>query len=508
MKKIFVLFVILSVCGLFTALAQQPKKVTEKFFPEPDVEMDIPVFKKKSGYTTYKEMYEFLEARIAEHPELIRMETVGKSQRGRDIPLVTVSRKSDGADKLRIFYYARVHGDEPAGTEGVLYMIRQLAEAPEVNALLDKADFYIMPMVNPDGAESSRRVTANGIDLNRDQSKLDTPEAVVLNNVVGRIHPHIALDFHEYHSIRSDFSQITSDIISTPWDVMFLYSSNPNVPEVLRDLVNDLFLTEAKAELDKNGLTHHTYYTSRKDFGEVYFNVGGASPRSTSSAMALKNTVSVLFEIRGLKLDRVSMKRRTYTAYLLALSFAETALKNEERLRNVLAESQAKRDDIAVSFTSGRKEMSFTFIDIIRNKLVTFDVPARVAEDFTVTMTRPLPPAYYLLPSETNAVEKLKQMGIEVAVLENETTVAVEAYTVTSLKEDGEQVGGVYPVTVKTTLSEREVRLPAGTWRVDTTQPFVRAATVLLEPESANGFVNYRVVKAVLNEEIPIYRAK
>jgi len=508
MKKIFILFVLLSFVALTPTWAQQPKKVTEKFFPEPDIEMDLPVFKKKSGYTNYKEMYEFLTARIAEHPELISMETVGKSQRGREIPLVTVSRKDGNNNKLRMFYYARVHGDEPAGTEGVLYLIRQLAEAPDVNALLDKADFYIMPMVNPDGAESTRRVTANGIDLNRDQSKLDTPEAIVLNEVTARIRPQIALDFHEYHSIRADFNQITSDIISTPWDVMFLYSSNPNVPEAMRELTTGLFLSNAKADLDKQGITHHTYYTSRKDYGEVYFNLGGSSPRSTSTSMALKNAISVLFEIRGLKLDRVSMKRRTYTAYLLALSFAQTALKNEQQLRDALAKAENDRSDIAVNFTSAKKTLPFTFIDIIRNKLVTFDVPARVAEEFTVTLSRPLPSAYYLLPSETRAVEKLRQMGIEVTALENEEERMVEAYTVTSFKQDGEQVGGVYPATVKTQLTEKNVRFPAGSWRVDIPQPFTRAATVLLEPESANGFVNYRVVQATLNEEIPIYRAK
>lgn len=505
MKKRIAYILLLALLPL-AGHAQQPKKVTQKFFSDPDVEMDIPVFHKKSGYTTHKEMLEFIGERAAEHPGLISVEIVGQSQRGRDIPLVTVST-GNAKNKLRIFYYARVHGDEPAGTEGMLYLTRQLAEDAEVQAMLDRAVFYIMPMVNPDGAESFKRQTANGIDLNRDQSKLDTPEAVALHAVVTRIEPHVAVDFHEYQSIRSDFSKLTSDIISTPWDVMFLYSGNPNVPQTIRNVVDELFVPNAGADMDRWGYTHHTYFTSRSSNNDVVFNVGGASPRSTSNAFALKGMISLLMEIRGIKLDRVSMKRRTHTAYELGLSFARTAIENEARLRAALNEARRDDSDVAVKFSAERAVMEFPFLDIIRNEMTVLEVPARVNTNCTPTLTRSLPEAYYILPSEKAAIEKLEKMGIEYTVLACDEQVEVEAFTVLTAKEDSEQVGGVYPIDITTRIESKTVTLPTGTVRVGMGQQYRRAATVLLEPESSNGFVNYRVIQASRGLELPVYRS-
>lgn len=490
-------------------VAQQSRKVTEKFFPEPDIALDLPMFKKKTGFTSHKEMRAFVDGLVTNYPDLFSVETIGKSQKDRDIVLVTVRKQGGDADKLRVLYYARVHGDEPSGTEGMLYFMTQLAENPQVQALLDHIDFYIMPMANPDGADSFTRATANGIDPNRDQSKLDTPEAVTLHAAANRVEPHVAVDFHEYQPIRSDFSKITSDIISVPWDVMFLYSGNPNVPEVLRiGMVENLFVRNLSRVMDDNGLTHHTYYVSRDNFGKIRMNVGGASPRSTSNAMALKNSISLLMETRGIKLERVSIKRRIRTVFLCALNIAETAAAHAQRVREAVAEARADRSDIAVRFSSAKQVTRFPFIDIIRNKMVEYELDARDANRPVVTKTRPLPEAYYLLPSERKAAQKLRQMGVEVTELTEARSVRVESFVVTSRKEESDQVGGVYPVTVKTRLVEKTVTLPAGTFRIDTHQKNVRVASVMLEPESSNGFVNYRVVNSVLGKELPQYREK
>lgn len=489
------------------SVAQQPRMVTSKFFPDPYVEIATPLFAKKRGYTSYKELMVFLNQQVAAHSSLLKIEVVGQTQKRRDIPLITVS--TGPGDKLRIFYIARVHGDEPGGTEAMLYLIRQLAEDESLRPLLDKADFYIMPMVNIDGAESFTRATSNGIDLNRDQSKLGSPEAQALQATMHRIQPQVSVDFHEFQPTRSDYALLSSDLLSTPWDVMFLYSSNPNVPAVLRGLVKDVFIANASIDLDKYKLTHHTYYTSASDFGYIQMNVGGASPRSTSNIFALKNCISMLMETRGVKLNRVSIKRRVFTAYTLAVSFATTACANADQVRAALRDAAADKGDIAVKFSSTKTEMPFTFVDMIKNELVSLDVQARLAERYKVSLSRTLPKAYYLPASQVEAANKLQQQGVSVEMLAQELNVDVEAFTVATLKESAEQIGGsVYPVDVTTKLTAKRMSFPAGSYRVTTDQPYVRAITTLLEPESANGFVNYRVVKVAKNEEIPIYREK
>ena len=64
-----------------------------------------------------------------------------------------------------------MHGNEPASTEGVLFLLTQLLSNSEYHHLLDRLELAIVPMVNIDGYEKQDRYAANGLDLNRDQTK-------------------------------------------------------------------------------------------------------------------------------------------------------------------------------------------------------------------------------------------------------------------------------------------------------------------------------------------------
>ncbi len=486
--------------------AQQPKKVTDKFFPDPEgVTINTPSFEKKSGFTSYKEMMEFLKGLSEKYPSLIKIELVGKTQRENDIPLVHIHKDSPD-EKLRILYTARIHGDEPAGTDAMLYFIKKLAEDPSVGTLLEKIDFYIMPMVNIDGAAKMERYTANGLDLNRDMTRIETPEAAVFYSVVRKTEPDVYADFHEYQPVRRDFASLTNSVISTPWDVMFLFSSNPNVPQVLRDAVDNLFVANATKVMDSNHLTSHTYYTSRETSQGITFNIGGSSARSTSNAMALHNTLSILVEARGINLSRTSLLRRVNTVYLLAESFARTAFDNQAKIKQYIADAIADKSDIAVKFSSKRVDnIPLPFIDMIKNNKVTFEVPAAIAAEYTVNKKRTLPTAYYILPSQKRAIDILQQTGIETKTLTEPETMNVDVFTVKTIR-NGEPLGNITPADVTVDMQEKKITFPSGTVVVPADQRNFRMATVLLEPEAANGFVNYRVIETKQGEELPIYR--
>ena len=52
-----------------------------------------------------------------------------------------------------------------------------------VKTLFEHVTLYFLPMVNPDGAERFKRRNFYDIDLNRDASRLQCPEAVILKSV-------------------------------------------------------------------------------------------------------------------------------------------------------------------------------------------------------------------------------------------------------------------------------------------------------------------------------------
>jgi hypothetical protein len=508
MKKLLSLLLLALI--FVTAFGQQSQQVTDKWFSEPNVKIDVPGLNKTPvEFTTYEDMMKFLNDRISEHPTLMSMQIVGKTFEGRDIPLVTISKNDGNKNKLRVFYFGRVHGNEPSGTDGLLYFIRQLAEDKDINSLLSKMDFFIMPMVNIDGAIKNTRQSANNIDLNRDQSKLGEPESVAIATASNIAKAHVTVDFHEYGPVRADYRHLYPEgAISVPYDIEFLVSGNPNVAKSIRDAIQTHFLPDLRATMDKHNLTHYHYYTSDRDSDGVTFTIGGFSPRSTSNAMSLRNSIALLMEMRGGgALGTTSAKRRTYSAYLAAASIAKTAYNNEQFVHKVLADGLADRSDVVLKFSHPQStNYPMIFIDLNKNEKITIPVRAKLNYQPPTTVEAvPLPKVYYLLPSETKALEVLTQMGVETTILQSPRKVKVQYYVVTSLTSET-PVGGITPLAAKTKIDTKEITLPKGTIVVATNQRHVRLASVLLEPEMSQGFVNYGVIASAVNQELPIYK--
>lgn len=94
--------------------------------------------------------------------------SLGKSVEGRDIPLL---RKGSGAPhKHKIWIIAQQHPGEHMAEwfmEGLIERLEQGSD-PQIRKLLDFADLYLIPNMNPDGAfHGHLRTNANGQDLNR-----------------------------------------------------------------------------------------------------------------------------------------------------------------------------------------------------------------------------------------------------------------------------------------------------------------------------------------------------
>ena len=85
-------------------------------------------------------------------------------------------------------------------------------------------------------------------------------------------------------------------------------------------------------------------------------------------------------------------------------------------------------------------------------------------------------------------------------------TLDVETYTVDFYKEEYSLFEKFYPVKVKTTVNTKQVFFPAGTFVVPMNQKNGNVAASVLEPEAANGFINYRIYETKQGEELPVYR--
>ncbi|MCO7554573.1 M14 family metallopeptidase [Metapseudomonas otitidis] len=124
----------------------------------------------------------------------------GKSLEGRDIPLLKVSRNPQA--QRRVWIIAQQHPGEHMAEwfmEGIIERLKQRQD-PELERLLDAADLYLVPNMNPDGAYRGHlRTNAAGKDLNRawqSASEAETPEVHFVQQQMRRIGVDLFLDIH------------------------------------------------------------------------------------------------------------------------------------------------------------------------------------------------------------------------------------------------------------------------------------------------------------------------
>jgi hypothetical protein len=75
------------------------------------------------------------------------------------------------------------------------YVQRHRAD-PGVQRILSALTLYVVPMLNPDGAERFQRRNAQQIDVNRDALSLQTPEGRLLKLLRDRFGPRIGFNLH------------------------------------------------------------------------------------------------------------------------------------------------------------------------------------------------------------------------------------------------------------------------------------------------------------------------
>ncbi len=111
-------------------------------------------------FYTYAELNETLDAWAAEFPGLCKIESIGKSYEGREIPLVTVTNYETGPpeEKPAIFVHAQIHAMEFTGTTAAMSLLDRLlngyGDDEKVTQTLDTRTIYVVPRVNPDGADA------------------------------------------------------------------------------------------------------------------------------------------------------------------------------------------------------------------------------------------------------------------------------------------------------------------------------------------------------------------
>ncbi|KAK3859034.1 hypothetical protein Pcinc_034809 [Petrolisthes cinctipes] len=103
------------------------------------------------NYHTLDEMYQYMDYLAAEFPQLVTVEDIGMSFEKRPLRVVKVSTGGPAVKPI-IFIDGGIHAREWVSPATALFILHRLVEFGwQEPQLLDRFDWFIMPMVNPDG---------------------------------------------------------------------------------------------------------------------------------------------------------------------------------------------------------------------------------------------------------------------------------------------------------------------------------------------------------------------
>jgi hypothetical protein len=254
-------------------------------------------FEQREGasFTTHEEEVAFLNAVAAGSPR-VALTTIGTTKQKRPLHLVELGApRPGGAAAARkrptALMVCSQHGNEPAGRETCLRLLRDLAftSDPALVSLMETTTFLFVPTGNPDGRAADDRENADNVDVNRDHLGLDSNEARAMARVVLDYSPDVAIDLHEYGP---SMPAIYDDA------VLWLWPRNLNTDVVVHDLAIEMGRKYLVPAANEAGYDTDEYGQAEVADNDVAQTAGDDDEGIMRNAMGLRHVLGILVETR------------------------------------------------------------------------------------------------------------------------------------------------------------------------------------------------------------------
>jgi hypothetical protein len=496
----------------FIAAAPYGPAVAVRFAEPPTLYSTPGLAAERRSFTTNAELGQWLRDVASAAPQGATRASVlplGTSQRGEPISglLLTRAKGMDLASleangRSTVVLIGQQHGDEPASSEALLVIARELAQGL-LAPLLDRINVVVIPRANPDGAASGTRNTAGGVDMNRDHLLLNTPEARALARVVRDYRPIVVLDAHEF-SVVSPYLQKFNAI--RRHDALLQYTTTANYPDFLTKASQEWYHQPMLDALQSQGLSSEWYYTTSTQSDDRRISMGGAQPDTGRNVNGLKNAVSLLVATRGEGLGRMHIQRRVHTqvtAITSALRSTAERSANLEQVRSFVVRdiaSKACKDQVVVEVQATPTQRELTMLDPETGADRTLKVDWNSSLALRPVKSRARPCGYWLAASATAAVERLQLLGVQVLRIAEPGGVLADTYSETSREPmepadvRGTIAGGAGIIRTQVTPVRRAIDVPAGSFYVPLNQGLANLAVAALEPDTQSSYFANRLI--------------
>lgn len=486
-------------------------------FPAPSLIYNTPGLQAgRNTYTTQPEIQSWLREQSIAAMRTAGVQAavlpIGQSQSGQPLQALLLTRAPatsaaavQAYGKPTVLLIGQQHGDEPAGSEALLVIARELSQGL-LQPLLENINVLIVPRANPDGAASNQRATAGGLDMNRDHLLLNTPEAQALARLARDYQPTVVVDAHEY-TVTGRFLEKFGNI--QKFDALLQYSSTANLPEFLTKAAEEWYRRPALAALKAQGLSSEWYYTTSSDLADRKVSMGGTQPDTGRNVYGLKNAVSLLVETRGVGIGRLHIQRRVHTQVTaIASALASTSQRAAEltQLRPYIdkeVSTLACTGEAVVEAAATPAQYDLVMLDPVTGADKTISVDWDSALALRTLKTRARPCGYWVAETSANAVERLRLHGVQVMRLAESGSMLGDSYTETS-RAAGERrdVRGLIAdpsgiISVQVGLTRGLIDVPRGSYYIPLNQPLANLVLAALEPDTQSSFFANRLLPSL-----------
>ncbi len=493
--------------------------------------------------STYRDVMDFLWSLEEKYPQL-KITYLATSTEGRKIPLAIVSsegiaspEEARALGKEVVYIEANIHAGEVEGKEASLMMLRDLllGKYPE---LLKNQVMIFCPIFNPDGNEkfgknrhdngpplAGVRYNGQGLDLNRDFVKQESPEVSGLVKALVRWDPVLFVDMHttdgSYHR-----HVVTWQPQMAPWTdpALFRYSWGKMKTQLEKYMKEEGF-----------HLIPYGNFVDRKapEKGWAFRAVGA---RYGTNYVGLRNRFAILDE----NYSRADFKKRVMGAYAFLKSILRFTSKYGKEMRRIEREADLRAMDYAgKDFGIEFEPQKITEFDLLSYKFRIRKIPKDQLKKYPPWMggflvektdklttyhlilyatIKPrssvkLPAAYIILPYGKHLIKILKRNGIIVEKILSPLEISGEKLVIEGIKSSPLPFQGHHLKKITGHYETVRVKIPPNSYLVSLNQPLSRLVAVMLEPLSPDGFLTWGLLDATLVHEwsnrpwmVPIYR--
>jgi hypothetical protein len=487
----------------------------------------------KSGYRAtahHQEVVAFCRE-LARRSPLVRLGELGTSVEGRKLPFlilgeppVATPEEAAKSGKLVVYAQGNIHAGEVDGKEALLMLARDLVLHREQPLLKDLV-IVVAPIFNADGnermAKTNRpgqigpeegagvRTNAQGLDLNRDFVKLESPEVRALVRFLNRWDPAVVIDTHTTNGSHHRYT-ITYE--------------GPRVPAGDARLiteVRDTLLPDVGGLLEKRA-GYKSFFYGNFSRDHTRWETVPATPRYGTLYVGLRNRIGILSE----SYSYAPYRDRVLATRAFVQSILEYSAAHKDQLRTLLtdarqATAKAGREPNAADRVALRCKVvpvarPVTVLGFVEEEKNGRRVATTQPKDYraqyvgacepTLSVRRPY--AYLFPPTLAKVAENLQRHGLSVAKLRADAKLDVEVYRIDQVTRAPRRFQNHELVTVSASPRMESRSVPAGTLLVRTGQPLGSLAVYLLEPQSEDGLCTWNFFDDVLKEgqDYPVLR--